>query len=185
MEFTTLIWLLPIVFMIHDFEEIIMMQAWQSKNKEYLETRFPRLGKRITGVYQNLSTASFSLAVLEEFLILAIAAWLAVQLGNFLLWTAGFFAFFLHLFIHVAQWAIIRRYIPAIITSFLSLPYCFYTFNILISKSIYTNFQLLLILVFGTVFLAVNLVFIHKMAARFEKWLIKYASKNDGNTSRK
>jgi hypothetical protein len=32
MKIETLMWLLPIIFMFHDFEEIIMMKIWLKKN---------------------------------------------------------------------------------------------------------------------------------------------------------
>ena len=35
-KFGIIIWLLPIVFMIHDFEKIIFFKSWISKNKDYL-----------------------------------------------------------------------------------------------------------------------------------------------------
>ncbi|MDF1548407.1 MAG: HXXEE domain-containing protein [Bacteroidales bacterium] len=175
MEFTTLIWLFPLIFMLHDFEEIIMMQAWQNKNKDYLLTRFPRIGKRIIGTYENLSTASFSIAVLEEFLILSIAAVLAAEFDNFLLWTASFLAFFMHLFIHIIQWIIIRRYLPAIVSTFLALPYCIYAFNELIYRSLYSYSELALLFLAGLILLVTNLLMVHKLAAFFEKWLKSYA----------
>jgi len=33
-KYNTIIWLLPIVFMIHDFEEIIFFKPWIIKNKD-------------------------------------------------------------------------------------------------------------------------------------------------------
>ncbi len=33
----TIIWLLPILFMIHDFEEIIMAEAWSKRFKKELK----------------------------------------------------------------------------------------------------------------------------------------------------
>ena len=35
------LYLLPIVFMIHEFEEIIMLPTWLDKNKAMLYMRFP------------------------------------------------------------------------------------------------------------------------------------------------
>jgi hypothetical protein len=37
----TLMWLLPIVFMFHDFEEIIMFKPWMNANYAALEKRLP------------------------------------------------------------------------------------------------------------------------------------------------
>lgn len=40
-----IIWFFPIVFIIHDFEEIIFIQSWISKNGYYLCEKFPKLSK--------------------------------------------------------------------------------------------------------------------------------------------
>jgi hypothetical protein len=40
-----IIWLFPIIFMIHEFEEIIFMRWWLGKNKESILTKYPKLGK--------------------------------------------------------------------------------------------------------------------------------------------
>jgi hypothetical protein len=170
----SLLWLLPLVFIFHDFEEIIMMNAWMKRNKNYLQNKFPILGNRILSTYKNLSTASFSLAVAEEFLILVISVIFAVQFHWYLLWVACFMAFSLHLLMHIFQWIIIRKYIPAIITSFISLIYSYFAFTDLINSDLYSGFYLLLIAVAGLFIMAVNLFVIHKLAALFEKFLLKY-----------
>ena len=40
-----IVWFFPILFMFHDFEEIILIQQWISKNRHYLSERFPTLSK--------------------------------------------------------------------------------------------------------------------------------------------
>jgi len=174
MEFTLIIWLLPIVFMLHDFEEIIMMDAWMKKNRQLIIERFPKLGKRIVSNYGNLSTASFSLAVAIEFLILVIAVILATQFQSYLIWTACFIAFSIHLIVHVVQWLVIRIYIPAIISSFLALVYSCFGFKYLIGCNIYSNSEIIWIGIGGLLFMIINLIFAHKMAAKFEKFLLKF-----------
>ena len=67
----TLIWLFPIVFMIHEFEEIIFMRWWIAKNKVHVLNKYPKLGKQVLGQFDAFSTESFSLIVAEEFLIVS------------------------------------------------------------------------------------------------------------------
>ncbi|RYM02943.1 HXXEE domain-containing protein [Sporolactobacillus sp. THM7-7] len=50
-----LIWLFPILFMFHDFEEIIFMKSWLIKNKYYLSQRFPRFTKKMLSHLEHLS----------------------------------------------------------------------------------------------------------------------------------
>ena len=64
--------LLPIVFMLHDFEEIIMFRPWLSRNRDELKTRFPRFEAFLTkrGFF-DYSTSAFALAVCHEFVLLS------------------------------------------------------------------------------------------------------------------
>ncbi|MDT8719218.1 HXXEE domain-containing protein [Clostridium sp. 19966] len=32
------IWIFPVIFILHDFEEIIMITAWKQRNKKYIES---------------------------------------------------------------------------------------------------------------------------------------------------
>ena len=65
-----LIYLFPIVFMLHDFEEIIMQQRWMERNADELCRRFPVLRKQIMQL-RELSTTGFAIAVAEEFIIIS------------------------------------------------------------------------------------------------------------------
>lgn len=65
-----LICLFPVVFMLHDFEEIIMQQRWMERNADELSRRFPVLRKQIMQL-RELSTTGFAIAVAEEFIIIS------------------------------------------------------------------------------------------------------------------
>lgn len=39
--------LFPIIFMIHEFEEIIMIEKWMNKNRSDFDRRFPRIAQRM------------------------------------------------------------------------------------------------------------------------------------------
>lgn len=65
-ELFMIIWLFPILFMIHDFEEIIIIKSWQQKNKEYIENRL----QKFVPFNFKASTAAFSIGVAEEFVII-------------------------------------------------------------------------------------------------------------------
>ena len=53
-NFITIVWLLLVVFMIHDFEEIIFFRSWKSKNKDLAE-KLPKIIKRILPNFNDLS----------------------------------------------------------------------------------------------------------------------------------
>lgn len=123
--------LLPVVFMLHDFEEIIMFRPWLRRNRDELKACFPRFEAFLTrrGLF-DYSTSAFAVAVCHEFTLLSVVSYGALYAGVYGWWFAAFMAFFLHLFVHVGQWVIYRKYVPVIVTSVLSLPYCFYTFGL-------------------------------------------------------
>ena len=52
-----LICLFPVVFMLHDFEEIVMQQRWMERNADELSRRFPVLRKQIMQLRELSTTA--------------------------------------------------------------------------------------------------------------------------------
>ena len=106
-----LICLFPVVFMLHDFEEIIMQQRWMERNADELSRRFPVLRKQIMQL-RELSTTGFAIAVAEEFIIISGVSVYAVLSQHYFLWMALFLAFGIHLLVHVGQFVLLRKYIP-------------------------------------------------------------------------
>ncbi len=128
--------LLPVVFMLHDFEEIIMFRPWLRRNSDELKARLPRFEAFLTrcGLF-DYSTSAFAVAVCHEFVLLSVVSYGALYAGAYGWWFAAFMAFFLHLFVHVGQWIVYRKYVPVIVTSVLSLPYGFYTLGLFIEAA--------------------------------------------------
>ena len=168
-KYNTIIWLLPIVFMIHDFEEIIFFKPWISKNKDYLTEKFPKISKRFLVRFDNLSTFAFALAVAEEFVLLSLITVGSVLFNNYILWLVAFMGFFVHLLLHLGQWIILKRYIPAICTTFLALIYCTYSLYEIISNNLFQILEIVLWTIIGFGLVGVNLVFAHKLAEKFDK----------------
>ncbi|MCC8154609.1 MAG: GNAT family N-acetyltransferase [Tannerellaceae bacterium] len=169
MNFSILIWLLPLVFMLHDFEEIIFFKSWIEKNRNYLSEKYPKLAKRFLSRFEDLSVPGFTIAVAEEFILLSIITVCSVISGYYLVWLGVFMGFFIHLFIHIVQWIIIKRYIPAIYTTFISLIYCIFTFIYLVERSIFTMPEILWGSVAGFILIALNLILAHKLTGWFDK----------------
>ena len=175
MKIETLCWLFPVVFIIHDFEEIIMMRPWISKNSQMLKKRFPSLYPKFISGAGKLSTSSFALTVLEEFIILVIITYVTVEYGLYSMWTGLLVAFFLHLIIHLIQTLVVRKYTPFIITSLLASGYSIFAIIFLQKAQLVDWEHTLFWTIFFFITLVANLLFAHKIAGRFEKWLnIKY-----------
>ena len=56
-----LLWLFPVIFMLHEMEEIIGFGPWLDKNQSILG-KYPR----IAAAYKHFSPSGFAMAVLEE-----------------------------------------------------------------------------------------------------------------------
>jgi len=168
-KYSLIIWLLPIVFMIHDFEEIIFFKPWINRNKDYLTKKFPKISKRFLPRMENLSTSAFTLAVAEEFLLLSLITVGSVLFDNYLLWLAAFMGFFVHLLVHLGQWIILKRYIPAIYTTLLALIYCVYALCEIIFNNVFLISEIVLWTIIGFGLVGVNLLFAHKLAEMYDK----------------
>ena len=60
--------LLPFVFMVHEYEEIIMFRRWIDRNREELRKRFPKIESFFTrrGVF-DYSTSTFAVGTAHVF----------------------------------------------------------------------------------------------------------------------
>lgn len=162
-----IIWFFPILFIIHDFEEIIFIQSWISKNRYYLCEKFPTLSKKLLPHFDNITTASFAFGVAEEFILIIIITIISYKTNWFNLWIGLFIAFTTHLIIHCFQVLIIRKYVPAIVTSIIVLPIC-----INVIKSIAKMYILNIIILYsvlGLIIMLVNLYIVHKCMDVFAK----------------
>jgi hypothetical protein len=168
MDIKLLIALLPFVFMLHDFEEIIMFKPWLDKNRSEVGRRFPRIDSILKKNHDNLSTSAFSVAVLHEFLLISIITYQSLYFGAYQWWFGAFAAFSLHLLFHIGQGVIYGKYVPCIITSILALPYCIYTFIAFLKVTELTTVQLSLWAVLGMIITVASFVPAFYLASRFE-----------------
>ena len=67
----TIVLLLPIVFMIHEYEEIIMFQNWLGNNRNELKRRFPKFEQFLAHRgHFDYSTATFAVGTAHEFILM-------------------------------------------------------------------------------------------------------------------
>lgn len=171
MKIETIMWSLPVIFMLHDFEEIIMMKPWLTRNANELRRRFPVLASRLLPHFECLSTSSFALAVAEEFLLLSMLTFLAVEFELYALWAGILLTFFVHLIAHLVQFALYRKYVPVIFTSLASGPYCLLALYFMNDHHALDWTDVAGWTIIATVIGLINLVFVHRLAARFQIWL--------------
>jgi hypothetical protein len=159
-----------LVFMLHEFEEIIFLPGWSRKNKHLLSSRFPKPSKYILHKIGDISTSAFVLAVFEQYIIVLLITISAIYFDFYNLWTGMFMAFFVHLIMHVIQWLIVRKYVPFIVTTILCLPYCMYVFQTLLAMKGMDCKTIVCWTVIGVVAMTLNLMLVHKIAAVFDKY---------------
>ncbi len=114
-------WLFPIIFIFHDMEEIIGLGVWLNKNRSLLEKRFPKVNR----IYQDFSTEGFALAVFEEFIVCLLVSGLAYYVDCEVIswiWLGAFIGCAVHFVVHIGQTFVLKKYIPAVITSIICLP---------------------------------------------------------------
>lgn len=174
----TIAWTLPILFIFHDFEEIIFIKPWIRRNKKHLSVRFPKLSKKLLSHFDTITTSAFALGVAEEFMIISAITAASLAANWYWLWIGMLFVFTLHLIMHCIQALILRKYVPAIITSIICLPICFLMIaNIVKFIPLGTA---ILYTVLCMVIILINLVIIHKGMDTFSKWQAGYENNETG-----
>lgn len=174
-----LLTLLPVIFMLHEFEEIIFLKIWLNKDKEYLLNRFPKLGSKIYTQYSKFTSSGFVLAIAEEFIIISLLTYISIIMSNIYIWFTLFMGFSIHILIHIIQWVIYRKYLPSIVTSFLVLPYCIYAFLEFINNGLLEIIPIIMCSVIGIACVILNLKLIHYLGYKFSIWERKRHIVND------
>lgn len=110
--------LFPILFMLHDFEEIIWGHNWLKENIDSIKA--PKLVKTALTYVANLSTRQFIFVVMEEFILctlISICAFYGRMKGLFLGIMVGYI---FHCFMHFIQCIYIKRYIPLVVSAIIT-----------------------------------------------------------------
>lgn len=171
--FYAVIWLFPVLFMFQDFEEIIMINSWKKKNEKYI-CSLKEKNKYVPYPFDG-STASFSIGVLIEFIIIFLVCLFSYIFDNYIVWMGLFMGFVVHLFAHI--WINIKfeRYVPGVVTSVILIPICLYIlyrseiFSLFNAVSIGASIASACLIVLTTIYI------LHKLVKKFDLWLNKYS----------
>ena len=123
-----------------------------------------------------MSTSAFAFAVCIEFILISAITLVAVLLRVHALWFAAFMAYFLHLPVHIGQWAAFRKYIPCIATALLSLPYCLYVCYVFVSEDILSGAEMVAWTGAGLAGMLAVVPLSLSAARNFDRWLAFYLS---------
>ncbi|MBF1356032.1 MAG: HXXEE domain-containing protein, partial [Mogibacterium diversum] len=86
-----------------------------------------------------------------------------IYFRTYIVWLGAFIAFSLHLFFHIIQSIIIKRYIPALSTSIILLPISLVLINTVIYNAKYSIFSITISSIFCLILMMLNLKFVHKL----------------------
>ncbi|MDF7639814.1 HXXEE domain-containing protein [Lactobacillus sp. ESL0791] len=153
MAFLTSYWLLPILFMLHDFEELIFVQSWRKTNKAAIHGI-----KLFAGIKRTDILAG---GVSEEFCGYLVVAFAAYQFKAPLLVAAATVPYILHLILHIIFPLTTRSYIPGCVTAIVELPLVSAYLYAIIKLTFASINQWFFAICLMTIIFASNLVFIH------------------------
>lgn len=162
------VWMLPILFILHDFEEMIIMPLWKIRHHQKLATfRKPFFGS-VT------QSSAFAVGVLEEFVILLFISGFCQLTHNNLLYLSFVIAYTAHFIIHYIMCLQFRGYVPGVVTVTLELP------MVLMIISHYWLYDVSLLSVVIYLLLAMiiaftNLKIMHLIMPKIQTHLEKYA----------
>lgn len=162
------VWMLPILFILHDFEEMIIMPLWKIRHHQELATfRKPFFGS-VT------QSSAFAVGVLEEFVILLFISGFCQLTHNNLLYLSFVIAYTAHFIIHYIMCLQFRGYVPGVVTVTLELP------MVLMIISHYWPYDVSLLSVVVYLLLAMiiaftNLKIMHLIMLKIQTHLEKYA----------
>ncbi|MFB6498259.1 HXXEE domain-containing protein [Bacillus haynesii] len=160
-------WMLPILFILHDFEEMVMVEAWSKRYRSELK----QLKKAPFG---HAKTASFVCAVLEEFILAVGVTVISIYFNQYIVWFGFFFAFTVHFLVHIVLWLKFKHYVPGILTSFFMLPFCCYLLIVAVEIEKFSFPSIVLSSITGTLIIFLNLMFLHKKMGSIQEKLEAY-----------
>jgi hypothetical protein len=160
--------------MFHDFEEILFWELWLKRNSAEIRRRMPAFLEKQVDAIMGKSTAQFSFPVLLIFSLTALASFLAVEYASYGLFLMASGAFFLHGFMHIGQAVVLRRYVPAVITStVIVIPYGIILYRRLLGEGIVTVSALLIYLLLGIVLILPLILIMHKAGEFLYKRMVR------------
>lgn len=167
MDLSFLIWSFLIVFMVHNFEEIIMIEKWFHTTYPDIKEKLPAFARNELEKRKQITTVQFTMAVFVLFLIVSLFIILTILQGYFFLFV-GFNLFFsLNIVTHITQAIVLRCYVPGLWTTiFVILPYNLYFYYYLELHQLYYTFNFLDSVIIVLCLLPA-LLLAHKLA---EKW---------------
>ncbi len=165
-----LVWSLPLLFVIHDAEEVLFLPSWLRRNRELLVRRVPSAMRRVALALPDLPRRVFTVMAGEELALLLLVSALASGADLIHPWLALYLAFGVHLLLHVGQCLVVRCWLPVVASSLFCLSFWFWGVAVVRDRILFSLDEWLLCGLAGCVFAAVNLGVMHAVARRMVRF---------------
>ena len=141
MDLYSLFLLFPSIFMLHEFEQILLFPCFMRRNPK-LQLQF---------LADTFTPFRFNAIVCQEFILLLIVLGLSIYFESFDFYITVIIAYIYHVIGHIFQSIFLRQYIPGVLSGIITSGYCAYQMYDVVSVNhwllAYSFITLLLILV--------------------------------------
>ena len=170
MEIYKLSFIAIVLFMIHEFEEIIFIKKFIEKNKVVKDMKNESFLKKKAN-YPSAETISLMLA--EEFIILSTLLFIASEFSMYEIVLSLFIVYIVHLLPHIYDALRYRKFSPGSRTSFIIFPLgILIIWNIILNKKIHLVILILCVIIIGFLMI-LNLLFLYKISKKIDRYLWK------------
>lgn len=170
MEIYKLSFITIVLFMIHEFEEIIFIKKFIEKNKVVKDMKNELFVKKKESYP---STETTSLMIAEEFIILSTLLFIASEFSMYEMVLSLFIVYFAHLVPHIYDVLRYRKFSPGSRTSFIIFPLgILIIWNVILNKEINLVILISCVIIIGFLMI-LNLLFLHKISKKIDKYLWK------------
>ena len=168
---------IPLCFILHNAEAAATLQGWMRRNESGLTKRFPRFEKLIRH-FGKLNTLAFSIAAIGELLVaLLIIVFLIVLECDYAVWvfTCLYLALWVRFIANTILAVVIRKYVPGLITSIITVAYM--TCTIMPLHPFFQWHEIVLFALAGTVFMVANMIVAQRIGISVSSY-IRYKLQN-------
>ncbi len=170
MEIYKLSFITIVLFMIHEFEEIIFIKKFIEKNKVVKDMKNELFVKKKESYP---STETTSLMIAEKFIILSTLLFIASEFRMYEIVLSLFIVYIAHLVPHIYDALRYRKFSPGSRTSFIIFPLgILIIWNVILNKEINLVIFILCVIIIGFLMI-LNLLFLHKISKKIDKYLQK------------
>lgn len=172
MKAETLTYLIMVLFLIHEFEEMIMISPWVRRQiyQGSERTRKHYFVQRFAGASQAVIVFMISI----EFIVLSVVTAISLITDWYSLMIGFLIPYVLHLIGHVTEWFVYRSYTPSLVTSVLTLLPCIGVGYTLYTVSGATPIGVGVSIALMTALFAINFGFIIIIEPKAKQWFKRY-----------